>query len=258
MSKRIFITGSTDGIGLMAANELTQKGHEVILHGRSDAKIEKAKQEIGSNLDGFAADLGDFSQVRAMAQAIQAKYDRLDVLINNAGVLKLDNPLNADGLDLRFVVNTLSPYLLTRELQSIIPATGRVVNVASAAQQPVDIDAMQGKKPIDQMSAYSQSKMGLIIWTNEMAAKSQGEPEYVSLNPGSLLSTKMAKDAFGTVRNDASLGSDILQKAALDESFANANGKYYDTDNQRFAAPNSWALNETNSQSVMHAIEDLV
>ena len=157
MTKTILITGSTDGIGLLTARLLAAEGHTVLLHGRNKSKVDAAAADVGGDPDRYIADLSSLADVEAMAQAIRDRHDRLDVLINNAGVFKTPETRTPEGFDIRFVVNTLAPYVLTRLLLPIIPASGRIVNLSSAAQAPVNPGAMAGHIQLDDMSAYAQS-----------------------------------------------------------------------------------------------------
>ena len=125
MQKTILITGSTDGIGLVTAEMLVAQGHRVLLHGRSVARLETAKKSLseipgGGSVDSFLADLSRLEDVEAMAKAVLERYDRLDVLINNAGVFRTNDPVTAAGLDVRLAVNTLAPYLLTQRLLPLL------------------------------------------------------------------------------------------------------------------------------------------
>lgn len=258
MKKTILVTGATDGIGLLTAQKLSSDGHTVLLHGRSPAKLEAASAQVAGVNEVFVADLSDLTAVRQLANDIMAKHDQLDVIINNAGVLKAPVTRTADGLDIRFVVNTLAPYVLTRALLPITPKSGRIVNLSSAAQAPVDPGAMAGQKQLADMDAYAQSKLAITIWTREMAAALPDGPMVVAVNPGSLLASKMVNEGFGIAGNDLSIGADILCDAALGERFAQKSGAYFDNDAGRFAEPNSAALDETHRKSVMQAIEDLV
>ncbi|WP_299639613.1 SDR family NAD(P)-dependent oxidoreductase [uncultured Ruegeria sp.] len=258
MTKTILITGSTDGIGLLTATKLAADGHNVLLHGRSIPKLESAAAEIGENVETYAADLSDLSAVQELAENVRAKHDRLDVLINNAGVLKAQQSVLENGQDIRFVVNTLAPYLLTALLLPIIPAVGRVVNLSSAAQAPVNIRAMQGNVPLADMEAYAQSKLAITIWTREWAKSLSDAPVMVAVNPGSLLASKMVKEGFGLAGNDMNIGADILIDAALGERFADASGAYFDNDSGAFSDPHAAALDKGHAADVMNTIRELV
>ena len=258
MSKTILVTGATDGIGLLTAKKLAAAGHRVLLHGRSADKLARAAKEIGGNTETYTADLSSLEQTAAFADEVHAKHDNLDALINNAGVLKLPNPVTSSGIDARFVVNTLAPYVLTQRLLPIIAKTGRVVNLSSAAQAPVDVNAIVRGDRMGDMDAYAQSKLAITIWTQEMAKSLPVGPVVVAVNPGSLLASKMVKEGFGVAGNDLSIGADILIKAALDESFADKSGAYFDNDSGRFAAPHAAAQNAQHCADVMQAIEKLI
>ena len=257
MSRTILITGSTDGIGKLTAKMLAAQGHQLILHGRNPTKLAAAAAEIGEGIESHVADLSRLSDVEAMAAELIARHDHIDVLINNAGVFKTAHPRTPEGLDVRFVVNTIAPYVLTRRLLPIIPETGRIVNLSSAAQAPVNPDAMAGRITLDDMGAYAQSKLAITIWSRELASELPAGPMVVAVNPGSLLASKMVQEGFGVAGNDLRIGADILCRAALDDSFAGASGKYFDNDAGRFRPPNAAALDSGHSRAVMQAIEEL-
>lgn len=254
MQKNILITGSTDGIGLLTAQKLASQGHKVLLHGRSQAKLDEAMVEVG-DAEGYIADLSSAADVKRLAFEVTAKHDNLDVLINNAGVLKAPVTRTADGFDIRFAVNTFAPLLLTRLLLPIIPAAGRVINLSSAAQAPVDPAAMAGDLSLDDMGAYAQSKLAITIWTQELAKDLPDGPAMIAVNPGSLLASKMVKEGFGIGGNDLSIGAGILCEAALGDTFADATGKYFDNDSGRFTPPQAAAQNPNHVSAVMQGIE---
>ncbi|MEO1091335.1 MAG: SDR family NAD(P)-dependent oxidoreductase [Pseudomonadota bacterium] len=257
MAKTILITGSTDGIGLLTAKKLAAAGHSVLLHGRNQSKLSAAAEEVGGAVRTYDADLSNLAAVEALAEAIRADHDRLDVLINNAGVLKAPKPTLENGLDIRFVVNTFAPYLLTRRLLPVMPKNGRVVNLSSAAQARVDLDAMEGRRPLDDMSAYAQSKLAITIWTRELARTLNDGPVVVAVNPGSLLASKMVKQGFGVAGNDLAIGADVLCDAALGERFATASGAYFDNDAGRFGEPHAAALAPDHAAEVMRIVSRL-
>lgn len=260
MSKKtLLITGSTDGIGKLTAKLLASQGHKVLIHGRNPTKLEIAASEIGGDTESYVADLSRPDDVETMASHILERHRQLDVLINNAGVFKTPHPRTPDGLDVRFVVNTLAPYVLTQRLLPIIPKTGRIVNVSSAAQAPVNADAMRGEVVLDDMSAYAQSKLAITIWSREMAKTLGPEgPVVVAVNPGSLLASKMVREGFGVAGSNLRIGADILCAATLDDAFAEASGKYFDNDSGRFKAPNPAGLNEAHVQSVMTTMDESI
>ena len=260
MQKTILLTGATDGIGLATAKTLLEQGHTVLLHGRNAAKLEAVANDLSSLSGGgltesYIADLSDMNDVEALAKAIAEKHDTLDVLINNAGILKTPEPVTKDGLDIRFVVNTLAPYLLTQRLMPLLGTTGRVVNLSSAAQAPVDVKAIAGGVPMDDMGAYAQSKLAITMWSRAMAQANPDGPMVVAVNPGSLLASKMVVEGFGVAGNDINIGADILVRAALSDEFTDASGKYFDNDSGRFAPPHPDGLDDAKIAEVISAIE---
>ncbi|TNE87774.1 MAG: SDR family NAD(P)-dependent oxidoreductase [Gammaproteobacteria bacterium] len=265
MQKTILITGSTDGIGLATAKQIASLGHHVLLHGRNPAKLEEAEREVAQvsgagQVECYQADLSDLEEVEALAKALAEKHQHLDVVINNAGVFRVPNPVTKDGLDARFVVNTLAPYLLTQRLLPLMDSKGRVVNLSSAAQSPVNTDALAGRVQIgEDFAAYAQSKLALTIWSRAMAfSLEDNSPSIVAVNPGSMLGSKMVQEGFGVAGGDIGIGADILTRASLSEEFAEANGQYFDNDAHQFASPHSDALNPEKVKDVMRAIESVL
>ena len=256
MTKRILITGSTDGIGLAAAKTLAAKGHEIVLHGRSADKIAavKAANTELAEAASFCADLSDLNAVENMARNVKGSYEKLDVLVNNAGVFKAPNPKTPNGMDLRFVVNTLAPYILTRSLLPIVPLDGRIINLSSAAQMPVDMAMMRGETPISDSMAYAQSKLAITMWSRHMAQNLPDGPAVIALNPASFLGTKMVKDAYGSEGKDIAIGSDIIVRLALEAEFAGASGLYYDNDRGRIGPPHTDALDDEKVRELVEFI----
>ncbi len=265
MSKTILITGSTDGIGLAAAEMLLSMGHQVLLHGRNPEKLEKtqhslAKLPSGGRVEGYIADLSHLHEVAALAQAVAEQHTKLDVLINNAGVFTSAETRTQDGLDVRFAVNTLAPYLLTQKLLPLLGASGRVINLSSAAQSPVEADALAGRVRLsDDFNAYAQSKLALTMWSRALALSLDAEgPAIIAVNPGSMLGTKMVKEGFGVAGGDVRIGAEILVRAALEEEFAAASGQYFDNDKGRFSQPHRDALDARKSQEIIRAMEAIL
>ena len=261
MQKTILITGSTDGIGLETAKMLASKGHHILLHGRSSEKLARAEAALGGagKIETYTADLSDMTRVEALAKEIAEKHSSLDVLINNAGVFSTPEPITDAGLDIRFVVNAIAPYLLTQRLLPLLGASGRVINLSSAAQSPVDLDALSGKIALSDGAAYAQSKLALTMWSTSLSRSLGDEgPIIVAVNPGSFLGSKMVKEAYGQEGKDLRIGADILTRAALAEEFADASGKYFDNDSGRFSSPHPDALNEKKTRKVLRAIEQII
>jgi NAD(P)-dependent dehydrogenase (short-subunit alcohol dehydrogenase family) len=164
-----------------------------------------------------------------------------------------------NGLDVRFVVNTIAPYLLTQRLLPMLGTSGRVVNLSSAAQSPVDLDALAGKRRLGEMPAYAQSKLALTMWSFELARKlGKNGPAIIAVNPGSMLGSKMVKEAYGVAGGDLRIGADILCRAALTDEFAAASGQYFDNDIGQFASPLADALNPQKCEAIVRVIEGIL
>ncbi|MCG8492930.1 MAG: SDR family NAD(P)-dependent oxidoreductase, partial [Sneathiellales bacterium] len=181
MTKTVLITGSTDGIGLLTAKNLAAKGHRVILHGRNPTKLQSAVKDLGGKVAFYATDLSSLKATAALGKNILEKRDHIDVLINNAGIYKTGNPVLENGQDVRFVVNTLAPHILTSMLLPILPKDGRIISLSSAAQATVDIAALKGDARLDDMGAYAQSKRALTLWSQEMARQHPSGPVFIAV-----------------------------------------------------------------------------
>lgn len=264
MQKTLLITGATDGIGLETARMLVAKGHRVLLHGRNPAKLEAVANSLSAAADSgpiesYVADLSRMAEVEALAAAVAAKHSKLDALINNAGVFTSRDPVTPDGLDVRFVVNTIAPYLLATRLMPLLGPSGRIINLSSAAQAPVQMDALSGDRLLNDGTAYAQSKLALTMWSRNLAiARAAAGPVIVAVNPGSFLGSKMVKEAYGREGKDLRIGADILTRAALADEFAEASGQYFDNDSGRFAAPHPDALNAAKCADVVQKIESIL
>lgn len=255
-SKSILITGATDGIGLATARKLKLLGHNVIVHGRNEAKLASIKKEL--NVEVYKADLSSLSETSQFASDILSKHKKIDVLINNAGVYKVKETKTKDGFDVRFMVNTIAPYLLTKKLLPILE-NARVINLSSAAQSTVNIEALLGKVELNDFEAYAQSKLAITMWSRYMAKEQrENSPVIISVNPGSLLSTKMVKEGFNTSGNDINIGVDILTSLSLDNVHANHSGEYFDNDGEGYSPPQADGLDNKKSLMIVNTIEGLL
>ncbi|WP_067866824.1 SDR family NAD(P)-dependent oxidoreductase [Neptuniibacter marinus] len=265
MKKTILITGSTDGIGLETAKLLARKGHNILIHGRNKTKLNKAYEHLiplttSEKLKAYQADLSNMPNVMQLAKTITDNHSTIDVLINNAGIYTTPSPQTDQGLDVRFAVNTLAPYLLTKQIAPLMPETGRVLNLSSAAQAPVVLDALRGSIKIDNANqAYAQSKLAITMWSFYLAQEHPSNwPSIIAINPGSLLASKMVKNAYGIEGKSLSIGAKVLVKAAVDKDFANASGTYFDNDSNTFSAPHNDALNSEKNKALVQTIETLL
>jgi len=268
MNKTILLTGATDGIGLETAKMLLAQGHTVLLHGRNKDKLNTVQASLNADYPqgstvSYVADLSDMAQVQALAKNVLSDLQQadkiLDVLINNAGVYKLANITTKAGLDARFAVNTIAPYLLTKLLLPAMNTQSRVVNVSSAAQSSINFESLVGNRPLSDSVAYAQSKLAITMWSRHLglALKATG-PLVVSVNPKSLLGSKMVKDAYGLDGGDLKLGADIFCRAALSDEFKEATGLYFDNDTERFAPPHPDALNNDKTQQLIDTLDALL
>lgn len=236
--KTILITGSTDGIGKIAALKLAKDGHNVFLHGRNSEKLQKVINEIKTesnnpNIKGFVADFSDLKDVKIMATQVQNEIKRIDVLINNAGIFKSPVSITKDGFDIRFAVNYFAPYILTHELLPLLThaKSPRVINLSSAAQDEINYDIFSGEFAQDQdRNTYGQSKLAILMWSFYFAKKHK-DILTIALNPGSLLNTKMVAEAYGKFWSSADKGANIIYDLAVSNTYTLADsGKYFDND----------------------------
>ncbi|MDO6426711.1 SDR family NAD(P)-dependent oxidoreductase [Thalassotalea sp. 1_MG-2023] len=262
--KTILITDATDGIGFETAKALVAQGHRLLIHGRNEEKLANTLQRLNkanptTPIQGFLADLTQFYEVNQLINDIKQKANHLDIIINNAGVLKTKTVKTNESLDVRFLVNTLSPYVLTLGLIDLLADNGRIVNLSSAAQASVNIDALMGNIALnDAFQAYAQSKLAITIWSQELTKELNKKQVSVAVNPGSLLASKMVKEGFGMTGNDLTIGSDILVRAALSDEFDDASGKYYDNDAKQFSLPHIDAQKPEICAQVMAAINVVI
>ena len=179
--KTIFITGSTDGVGRYIAERLAVEGWRVIVHGRDRTRGEAVVERItnqGGEARFLAADLSSLAEVRSLADAVRRDGDGLDALVNNAGIgtSGARRELSADGFELRFAVNYLAGFLLTRLLLPMLASrkSARIVNVSSAGQQAIDFSDVMLTRGYSGVRAYCQSKLAQILFTFDLAQRACG------------------------------------------------------------------------------------
>lgn len=252
----IFITGATDGLGQRVATDLAGKGVTLLLHGRDPDKGRRVLTNIreatgNERLHYFNADLASLAEVDRLAASVGNNLSRLDVLINNAGIGAGPDPkrreTSADGFELRFAVNYLAPFLLTRRLLPLLRRTAektgkaRIVNVASAAQRAIDFDDVMLEKRYDGMRAYSQSKLALVMFTFDLGEELMETGVTVNaLHPASLMDTKMVREWLGTPRTSVEEGARHVERLAVAAVLDGVSGIYFDQDEPARAAEQAY------------------
>lgn len=237
-AKKILVTGSTDGIGKQTAQKLASKGAVVLLHGRNPSKGQRVMEEIRSvtgsdRLQFFLADLASQQQVHSLAEEIIESYDRLHMLINNAGIFQQERRLTEDGLETTFAVNYLAPFLLVRELLSLLKksAPSRIINVASVAHwnAQVDWNNLQGERHYDAFDAYALSKLCIILFTYALAERLKGTRVTANcLHPG-VIKTKLLRASFGDHPGDTpEKGAETSVYLACSSEVKDVTGHYFE------------------------------
>lgn len=230
--KVVMITGSTDGLGREVAGRVAALGARVIVHGRNQERGNAVVAEIAKEGKGsakfYAADLASLEEVRKLGQAILRDYDRLDVLVNNAGILLRDRQVSKDGYELQFAVNYLSGFLLTRTLLPLIEksAPSRIVSVASVAQSPIDFDDLMLERPGRAAQGYGHSKLAQILFTMDLAAELAGKKVTVTaLHPATMMDTNMVRSSGMQARATVDEGADALMQQIVGKDIGT--GQYF-------------------------------
>src|SRR5215217_8106176 len=201
------ITGATSGIGKATAMGLASMGASVVMVGRDRGRGEAAMAEIrgksaNASVDLLLADLSSQEEIHRLADVFKESYPRLDVLINNAGVIRSKRIMTADGIEMTFAVNHLAYFLLTKVLLDVLKASApsRIVNVASGEQRnaTIDFDDLQGEKGYKGAKAYSQSKLATVLFTYELARRLEGTGVSANcLHPGAGIRTNFGSGVSG-------------------------------------------------------------
>jgi NAD(P)-dependent dehydrogenase (short-subunit alcohol dehydrogenase family) len=233
--KTALVTGSTDGVGRVVAQQLGKMGVRVLVHGRDQTRGEGVVGDIragGGTADFLAADLASLADVRRLADAVRASTDRLDILINNAGVGSAGaaRQTSADGHELRFAVNYLAGFLLTYLLLPLIKesAPARIVNVVSAGQQAIDFSDVMLTRGYSGTRAYCQSKLAQIMFTVDLAAELAGAGVTVNaLHPATYMNTTMVRRAGVTPISTVEQGAEAILNLAVGPTLEGRAGLYF-------------------------------
>ena len=208
MGNRVcLITGATSGIGKATAMGLANMGASVVMVGRDQGRGEAALAETrqkspNASVDLMLADLSSQEQIHRLADEFKEAYPRLDVLINNAGVIRSKRTTTADGIEMTFAVNHLACFLVTNLLLDLLEASApsRIINVASGEERngTIDFDDLQGEKEYKTAKAYGQSKLANVLFTYELARRLEGTGVSANcLHPGAGVRTNLGSGVSG-------------------------------------------------------------
>ncbi len=232
--KVVLVTGSTSGLGRELALRLGARGDHVIVHGRNEERGAEVVDAINAAGPGSArfyrADFASFAEVRTFAETLLADYDRMDILINNAGFGSAPDErwVTEDGHEYRFQVNYLSTFLLTHMLMPRLLAStpSRIVNVSSGAQTPIDFDDVMIENDFSGRRAYAQSKLAQIMFTHDLAEDLAGSGIVVgSLHPATYMPTGMVRRLGATPRATIAEGADATMQVVDSDDFES--GQYF-------------------------------
>ncbi len=217
----VLVTGSTNGLGREVARRLAARGAHVNVHGRNRGRgmslVAEIEREGKGSARFYPADFASFDQVRDFGEAILRDYDRLDVLVNNAGFGSAPNErlLSEDGHEYRFQVNYLAGFLLTHMLlRRLLASTpSRIVNVSSLAQRPIDFDDVMIEHDFSGRRAYAQSKLAQVMFTFDLAEELEGSGVMVnSLHPATYMPTGMVARLGVEPRATLAEGADAVMQ----------------------------------------------
>jgi NAD(P)-dependent dehydrogenase (short-subunit alcohol dehydrogenase family) len=244
--KTALITGSTDGVGRYVAERLAAEGARVIVHGRDRARGEAVVERIarqGGDARLLIADLSSLAEVRSLADA--APRDGLDVLVNNAGIgaSGTRREVSVDGFELRFAVNYLAGFLLTRLLLPMLEsrASPRIINVASAGQQPIDFADVMLTRGYSGARAYRQSKLAQIMFTFDLAQELAGRNVAVNcLHPATFMDTTMVRLSGVQPISTVEEGGAAILQLATSPSLEGESGLYFSGMRESRADPQAY------------------
>jgi NAD(P)-dependent dehydrogenase (short-subunit alcohol dehydrogenase family) len=240
MTRVVFVTGSTDGIGRQTARTLAAGGSKVILHGRNKPKLDAVLTELraelpGAELDGVSFDLGSLASVQRGADQLLAKAPELHVLLNNAGIFASERSVTGDGIELTLAVNHIGGFVLTelllpRLLASAGPIASRVINVASVAHSRgrIHLDDLQLESAWTGYAAYAQSKLANVMHASSLAERHDpAKLVAYSLHPG-VIGTKLLRQGFGPIQGASlEVGARTSVRLAAEELPVVPSGSYF-------------------------------
>ncbi|MCY4062523.1 MAG: SDR family oxidoreductase [Chloroflexi bacterium] len=262
--KRVLITGATNGIGKQAALELMKMGADVVIVGRDAIKTRTVSSDLkalsgSSKIDMLVADLSSMDETRRIADKFRSKYDRLDVLLNNAGAVFSQFQTSVDGYEMTFALNHLSYYLLTNLLLDILMRTAkeqgeaRIINVSSSAHRnaTLRLDNLRDESGYSFMNSYGASKLMNVQFTYELERRLEDSTVTVNaVHPG-LVATgfghntgrvwsgliKLAQKVFAI---SPQKGAETLVYLASSADVEGISGKYWNENQQKRSSDHSY------------------
>lgn len=236
-NRTILITGATSGLGRRLAERLAGPGTTILVHGRDRERGEAvlaAIREAGGVGRFYPADLSSLAEVAGLADAILKDNARLDVLVNNAGIYTAGagggRELSQDGHELRFAVNYLAAFALTRRLLPLLEASApaRIVNVASVGQNAIDFNDVMLTGGYNAQRAYGQSKLALIMFTIDLADElgGSGVTAY-SVHPATYMDTPMVRASGVSPQTSVEEGADAVLQLINAPGLEDRTGTYF-------------------------------
>lgn len=253
--KICMITGANSGIGKATALSIAEMGAVVIMICRDKNRGESAQKEIinetgNKSVDLLICDLTSQESIYKLVENFKKKYQKLHVLINNAGVVKTNRTLTIDGFETTFAVNYLAPFLLTNLLLDILKKNvpSRIVNVSSGIHKNgnINFDDLQAENKYRSYKAYGQSKLALILFTYELSKKIKGTGVTVNaLHPG-FTRTNIGRDysvfirAFTKLSKNPKKGAETSIYLATSPEVEGITGKYFIKKQQTMSSKDSY------------------
>jgi NAD(P)-dependent dehydrogenase (short-subunit alcohol dehydrogenase family) len=251
--KTVLVTGATSGIGHQACVELARRGAQVVLVGRDEdrtlAAVESVRAQTGVEADHLLCDFSQQAAIRALAKAYADRFDRLDVLVNNAGGVQRSRRLTQDGIEWTFAVNHLGYFLLTNLLLDLIVASSpaRVVSVASVGHRngTLDFDDLGFERGYSTLKAYGRSKLANVLFANELARRLTGTGVTSnSLHPGAVNTNiwpgwgkPLLRLFLGRKFISPERGAEPIVRLAADPELHDVTGRYFERHRQLDPAP---------------------
>ncbi|HEX8273236.1 MAG TPA: SDR family oxidoreductase [Longimicrobiaceae bacterium] len=264
------VTGANAGIGRATALALARMGARVGMVSRSRERGEAAREEVvrgsgGGAVDLFVADLSAQAQVRRLAAEIRERYDRLDVLVNNAAVYTAKRTLSPDGIELQLAVDHLAPFLLTRLLLDLLErsAPARVVTVGSEAHRGVRLEweDLQGERRYRGLRAYRMAKLANLLFTRELARRTAGTGVTANaVHPG-VVGTELLFGGWGPLRllkrflRTPEQGARVIVRLASAPELEGVTGRYFRDEGE--IRPSAAALDDEAARRLWRVSEEL-